>query len=152
MMTRIFGVAILLGLGGCAYDNYTGNVDCAGTAGCVSSFPKTGTGPIHAQAVAPDAPPWAPATALNMGRMTAGAEGKPCAPAVIASADQAACRALRRIAAPTRPKPVIIRAQLAGSGTAFEIPRTSSVSGTPPIGFCGLNHCPATPSLQSQCV
>jgi hypothetical protein len=49
--------SMLLGsmlLGGCAYDYHAANADCLRVAGCVSSFPGTGYGPIHAQAVAPD--------------------------------------------------------------------------------------------------
>lgn len=53
-MIRILAVAMFLGLQGCAYDHFTANEVCGRSAGCVSSFPNTGNGPIQAQAVAPD--------------------------------------------------------------------------------------------------
>ncbi len=53
-MIRIVAVTLLLGLGGCVYNHYAGNQQCARTAGCVSSFPDSGYGPIQGQAVAPD--------------------------------------------------------------------------------------------------
>ncbi|PZN95395.1 MAG: hypothetical protein DCF31_06660 [Alphaproteobacteria bacterium] len=53
-MIRTGALVLLLGLGGCAYDHYAGNQQCAQQAGCVSSFPDSGYGPIQAQAVAPD--------------------------------------------------------------------------------------------------
>ena len=55
-MTRIFSIITLLALSGCAYDHYTGNQNCTQAAGCTSSFPNSGYGPVHAQAVAPDSP------------------------------------------------------------------------------------------------
>lgn len=54
MAMRILTAAALIGLGGCAYDQYTANGECARTAGCVSSFANHGYGPIQGQAVAPD--------------------------------------------------------------------------------------------------
>ncbi|WP_426166216.1 hypothetical protein [Sandarakinorhabdus sp. DWP1-3-1] len=53
-MNRTTLLALCLGLGGCAYDHYAANQQCAQQAGCVSSFPDSGYGPIQAQAVAPD--------------------------------------------------------------------------------------------------
>lgn len=53
-MFRILAVTLCLGSGGCAYDHHAANQDCARNAGCVSSFPDSGYGPIQSQAVAPD--------------------------------------------------------------------------------------------------
>lgn len=55
-MARLMVLALLAGLSGCAYDNYTGNQNCLQNSGCESSFPASGYGPVHAQAVAADAP------------------------------------------------------------------------------------------------
>jgi hypothetical protein len=56
-MARRFMILMAAGLGftGCATDQHAANIDCLGRAGCVSSFGNTGYGPVHAQAVAPDA-------------------------------------------------------------------------------------------------
>jgi outer membrane lipoprotein SlyB len=56
-MIRIFALTLLASLAGCvSADQYSANINCARQAGCVSSFANTGYGPVHAQAVAPDAP------------------------------------------------------------------------------------------------
>lgn len=56
-MTRTIALLLLLGTTACvSADQYNGNINCAQQAGCVSSFTNSGYGPVHAQAVAPDAP------------------------------------------------------------------------------------------------
>lgn len=56
-MIKIVAMLSLVGLTACvSTDQYSGNQICARTAGCVSSFGNSGYGPVHAQAVAPDAP------------------------------------------------------------------------------------------------
>jgi hypothetical protein len=55
-MTRVIAAMLLFGLTACvSTDQYSANQICARTAGCVSSFANPGYGPVHAQAVAPDA-------------------------------------------------------------------------------------------------
>lgn len=59
-MRLLVMMGLALALAGCA-SNYESNAQCVRTAGCVSSFPNSGYGPIHAQAVGPDAAPvWQP--------------------------------------------------------------------------------------------
>ena len=56
-MIRTIALLSLFGMTACvSADQYSGNINCAQQAGCVSSFAKHGYGPVHAQAVAPDAP------------------------------------------------------------------------------------------------
>jgi hypothetical protein len=51
---------MVLALSACA-NNLESNAQCLRTAGCTSSFPNSGYGPIHAQAAGPDAAPvWQP--------------------------------------------------------------------------------------------
>jgi hypothetical protein len=47
-------VALAVGVSGCV-SNYETSAECARTAGCTSSFPSSGYGPIQAQAVEPAA-------------------------------------------------------------------------------------------------
>ena len=59
-MQRIAVIGLALALAGCA-NNLESNAQCLRTAGCTSSFPNSGYGPIHAQAAGPDAAPvWQP--------------------------------------------------------------------------------------------
>jgi hypothetical protein len=52
---RVVGLIILgFGLVGCA-SNLEANAECLRVAGCTSSFPSSGYGPIQAQAAEPSA-------------------------------------------------------------------------------------------------
>ena len=55
-MIRLLAIASMIALPACATNNYESAQTCASTAGCTSSFPNSGYGPVHAQAVAPDSP------------------------------------------------------------------------------------------------
>ena len=55
-MIRVLAIASMIALPACATNNYESAQICARTAGCTSSFPNSGYGPVHAQAVAPDSP------------------------------------------------------------------------------------------------
>jgi hypothetical protein len=60
MMQRVALTLMVLALSACA-NNLESNAQCLRTAGCTSSFPNSGYGPIHAQAAGPDAAPvWQP--------------------------------------------------------------------------------------------
>lgn len=60
-MLKLFGTVVLLGVSGCASNSHEGNIACVQSRGCVSSFPASSYGPVHAQAVAPNsAPPLQP--------------------------------------------------------------------------------------------
>jgi hypothetical protein len=59
-MQRLVIIAFALVLSACA-NNLEANAQCLQLGGCVSSFPNSGYGPLHAQAVGPLAPPqWQP--------------------------------------------------------------------------------------------
>lgn len=59
-MQRMVVMGLSLALAGCA-NNYESNAQCLRTAGCTSSFPSSGYGPVHAQAAEPTAAPsWQP--------------------------------------------------------------------------------------------
>jgi hypothetical protein len=59
-MQRLVIIAIAFALSGCA-SSLEANAQCVRLGGCVSSFPNSGYGPIHAQAAGPLAPPqWQP--------------------------------------------------------------------------------------------
>jgi hypothetical protein len=59
-MQRLVIIVFACGLSACA-SNLEANEQCVRLGGCVSSFPNSGYGPLHAQAVGPLAPPqWQP--------------------------------------------------------------------------------------------
>lgn len=59
-MQRFVIIAIAFALSACA-SNLEANAQCVRLGGCVSSFPNSGYGPVHAQAAGPLAPPqWQP--------------------------------------------------------------------------------------------
>ena len=55
-MQRLVTIAIAFALSACA-SNLEANAQCVRLGGCVSSFPNSGYGPVHAQATGPLAPP-----------------------------------------------------------------------------------------------
>jgi hypothetical protein len=57
---RLLIIALAVAVSACA-SNLESNAQCVRLGGCVSSFPNSGYGPIHAQAVGPETPPqWQP--------------------------------------------------------------------------------------------
>lgn len=56
MIERVALLVVMTALSACA-DNLESNAQCIRTAGCTSSFPSSGYGPVHAQAAEPTAAP-----------------------------------------------------------------------------------------------